>query len=123
MDLQLSHIALVALGGALGSLGRHVVTLRITRSFGAGFPWGTFAVNLSGAALIGALWGVAGDSRAVWAGLAVGVLGSYTTVSSFALQTDALWSQGARGRAVANVALSLTLCPLAVVAGRWLVAG
>lgn len=117
MTLTPLHLALVAIGGALGGLARHLVSLAIARRFGEAFPWATLAVNVSGAAAIGALaalWleegGPAPGALPLWAGLAVGVLGSYTTVSTFALQTLALLRRGLVGRAAANVAASTALC-------------
>lgn len=116
MQMQLAQIGLVALGGALGGIGRHAVSGLVARRWGEAFPWGTLAVNVSGAVLIGVLAGLILDpDRAVrhpslWLGLVTGMLGSYTTVSSFSLQTLALLRGGETGRALANVALSLGLC-------------
>lgn len=119
-------IALAALGGAVGSLARFWVSGVIARRFGETFPWGTLAVNVSGAATIGVLAALllapethAVRHPAVWAALVTGVLGSYTTVSSFSLQTLALARNGEGARAAANVALSIVLC-LGAAACAWL---
>jgi CrcB protein len=119
-------LALVALGGGLGSMVRFWVSGMVARRFGETFPWGTLVVNVTGAAAIGALAAVlmaptthAIQNVTVWTGLVVGLLGSYTTVSSFSLQTLALARNGEAGRALANIAFSLALC-LGAAAGTWL---
>ena len=117
MEAGLGYALLVALGGALGGVSRHYVSGAVAARLGEAFPWGTLAVNASGAALIGLLAGVA-ERGGAWMFLAVGVLGAYTTVSTFALQTLSLWRGGAWGRAVVNMALSLGLC-LALAAAGW----
>lgn len=112
----------VAIGGALGSLGRVIVAETVTRRFGAGFPYGTLVVNVTGAAAIGALAPVLlaqGPSPAQGFPtllLIIGVLGSYTTVSSFSLQTLALIQERAWRGVVANVLGSVLCC----LAAAWL---
>lgn len=110
---------LIALGGALGGVARFWLTGFVGRRIGESFPWGTLAVNVSGAFLIGLLWAAAGDSPA-WRYLAYGLLGSYTTVSAFSLQTLTLARDGRPAAALGNVALSLAACFAAVAAGAWL---
>lgn len=87
---------LVALGGALGAAARYVV-----ERYGAGRwgePWGTFVVNVTGSLLLGLLLGVAPDGDAATV-LGVGVLGSYTTFSAYAVQVV----RGAAGYALLSV--------------------
>ena len=110
-------LAFVAIGGGIGSMLRFWVSGVVGRRYGETFPWGTLAVNLTGAAAIGVLAAVllAPDGgtvlhRPAWEGLVIGVLGAYTTVSSFSLQTLALARNGEAGRAVANILLSIGLC-------------
>ena len=107
----------VALGGGLGSVARFLVAGVVERRLGVAFPWGTLVVNVTGACLIGILAALLlspGDHSvlrpALWLGFVIGVLGSYTTVSSFSLQTLALLRDGETGRALANVAASVLLC-------------
>lgn len=126
MPEGLIALALVAVGGALGSMARFWLSGVVARRYGETFPWGTLSVNVTGSAAIGVLAalllspdGPAVGHGAAWAGLAIGVLGSFTTVSSFALQTLVLARSGETGRALANIALSLGLCLLAVAAA-WL---
>ncbi len=126
LSVTLGTLALVALGGGLGSMARFWVSGVIARRYGETFPWGTLVVNVTGAAAIGMLGALllAPGTRTVahptvWAGLVSGLLGSYTTVSSFSLQTLALARSGEFGRALANIVLSLALC-LAAAAATWL---
>ncbi|MRH20733.1 fluoride efflux transporter CrcB [Rhodovulum strictum] len=126
MAEALIALGLVALGGAVGSVARFWLSGVVARRFGETFPLGTLTVNVTGAVAIGVLAALLLapgtheiGNRTLWAGLAVGILGSYTTVSSFSLQTLALARNGETGRALANIVLSLALC-LAAAAGGWL---
>ncbi|WP_101341844.1 fluoride efflux transporter CrcB (plasmid) [Cereibacter azotoformans] len=117
MDFELAQLGLVALGGALGGTLRYAISGLVARRWGESFPWGTLVVNVTGAGLIGALAAlvvVPGDHAvlrpSLWLVFVTGVLGSYTTVSSFSLQTLALLRQGETGRGLANVAGSVGLC-------------
>jgi len=113
--------ALVALGAAVGTPARFLISGVVARRFGETFPWGTLVVNVSGCVIMGVLAafakkeGLSADSE-TWLLAATGFLGSYTTVSSFALQTSALVRDGERRPAAGYVLLSLVLC-LAAVAG------
>lgn len=120
MTPSLASLLLIALGGAVGGMGRLWVSSVVTRRFGEAFPWGILVVNVSGAAVIGCLAALllsrethVADASQLWAGLVVGLLGSYTTVSSFSLQTLALAREGEVFRAGLNVAASFLLCLLA----------
>ncbi len=118
------QILLVFFGGALGAAGRHWVSGLVARRAGETFPWGTLVVNVSGALALGLLAGAVlavgtpAESYA-WSFLAVGVLGSYTTVSSFSLQTLELIRGGEGGQAFWNVILSFVLCLAAATLGLW----
>ena len=113
----------VALGGALGSVARYACSGLAVRWLGSGFPWGTFFVNATGSCAIGVLAALAthgerpligGDARAF---LIVGVLGGFTTFSSFSLETLTLARGGQLGAASANVLLSVVVCLVAVWLG------
>ncbi len=113
----------IALGGAIGSVARAWTTNAMVRIAGAHFPWGTILINVAGSFIIGFFgaltasdgrFQVHADARAF---VMVGICGGYTTFSSFSLQTLDLLRDGKPGAAFANVALSLTLCLLAVTAG------
>jgi fluoride exporter len=116
-------LLLVALGGAAGGLLRVWVTAAVDRRAGARLPWGTFSVNLSGSALLGLGAGLVlgrglePAALPLWVLLAVGVLGSYTTVSSFALQAHALARGGRRAAAAAYGAATICGCLAAAAAG------
>jgi CrcB protein len=115
----------VAIGGALGSVARYWCAGLMARVAGVTFPWGTLLVNVLGSAVIGVLAGlvavdgkplIASDMRAF---LMVGVLGGYTTFSSFSLDTLNLARAGAWGAATANVVSSVVLCLAAVAIGYY----
>ncbi len=125
MSIGLTGLLLVAGGGALGGMGRLALANLVARRLGAAFPWGTLAVNLSGALLMGLLAGVLGPSAPggagpLWQLLAIGLLGGYTTVSSLSLQTLTLWQQGRIHAALANLLVTLIVGLLALVLGWWL---
>lgn len=119
-------ICLVALGGGLGGMARFWVSGVIARRYGETFPWGTMVVNVTGAAMIGVLGAMllTPETHAVrhiplWAVFVVGLLGSYTTVSSFSLQTLALARDGEFAHALGNVLTSLALC-ISAAAGTYI---
>ena len=112
----------VALGGALGSVARYACSGIAVRWLGAGFPYGTLFVNVAGSFAIGLLAALAsadskpiviGDTRAF---LMIGVLGGFTTFSSFSLETLNLARSGQLAAAGWNAAASLVLC----LVGVWL---
>ena len=111
----------VALGSALGGPARYFVSGVVGRRIGETFPWGTMVVNATGAFLIGLMAAAATGSLmalpVAWPLAVTGFLGSYTTVSSFSLQTLALARDGEMLKAAGNVLLSLLLCLPAVVIG------
>jgi len=113
----------VALGGALGSVARYACSGVAVRWLGAGFPYGTLFVNVTGSFTIGLLAAlVAADGRPelgadARAFLLVGVLGGFTTFSSFSLETLNLARSGALAPAMLNVAGSVVLCLAAVSFG------
>jgi len=114
------ELLLVGAGGAAGGAARLLLTRLVDGRLAADFPWGTLFVNLSGALLIGALagWSTAmHDTASAWPVLAVGVIGSYTTVSAFSLQTVELFDQGRRGAALINAAATVGGCLALAAAG------
>ncbi|SDK02459.1 fluoride efflux transporter FluC [Billgrantia gudaonensis] len=114
----------VTLGGAVGGMARLAVVDVVGRRLSTRFPWGTLAVNLSGAWLMGMLAGGGGlVAGPAWSLLAIGLLGGYTTVSSFSLQTLTLWQQGRESLAVGYVAVTLLAGLGALAMGAWLAGG
>ena len=113
--------AMVMLGAMAGTPARFFVSGAVARRFGETFPWGTLVVTVSGCVVMGAVAAFArahglSSASETWLLVVTGFLGSYTTVSSFALQTLALVRDSERGPALGYIGLSLTLC-LAAVAG------
>ena len=107
----------VGLLGGLGALARFFVDGFIAGRFGRDFPLGTFVVNMSGAAVLGLLVGLGfvGD-RLLLAGTAT--IGSYTTFSTWMLESQHLVEDGELAMAGANVLLSLGVGLGAVALGR-----
>ncbi len=115
----------VALGGALGSVGRYWLSGLVAAQVGQSFPWGTLVVNVSGCFVIGFFWTMTGpDGRWLvpeWFRqpfFMLGVCGGYTTFSSFSLQTLNLMQDREWLYAGGNVVLSVVLCLVAVWAGH-----
>ncbi|GAB4320230.1 MAG: fluoride efflux transporter CrcB [Bacteroidales bacterium] len=120
--MQWIKVLYLITGGAAGTLMRYFVSGLVHRYSGAGFPWGTLFVNVSGALIMGILWGifeVRGYSSPVRIFLLIGLLGGYTTFSSFAIETLNLWREGEYWPAVAYVAMS-NILGFAAVAGGFL---
>lgn len=118
--LEAGTVFAVAAGGALGSLGRYAVGLRLPHTPGE-FPWGTLLVNVSGALVMGILvaWLVLrpGSHRLARPFLGVGVLGGWTTFSALAVETVGLVGSGHSIKAVLYLVLTFSLGVLAVLAG------
>jgi CrcB protein len=121
MAFSMTHIFLVAAGGAVGSVLRYLVGLWTLRSFGPSFPWGTLTVNVTGSFLIGVLAEVIarkfGASAEMRVFLITGILGGYTTFSAFSLDAITLLERGEPVTALIYVASSVLLSALAVFAG------
>ena len=120
-----SQYLVIALGGALGSVLRFWIGSGIDTAVSKGgqiFPWGTIVVNITGCFIIGLFATLTGaEGRWLVPSLArpfvmIGILGGYTTFSSFSLQTLNLWNDNQRWEAAANILISVVLC----LAGVWL---
>jgi len=110
----------VMVGGAVGSGARYLTGRAMTALLGPDYPFGTLAVNLIGGLLMGVLVGVLARNTASEAGrllLAVGVLGGFTTFSSFSLDVVTLIERGAIGVAFGYILLSVIGSIVAVFAG------
>jgi CrcB protein len=124
-----TYLAVMA-GGAVGTGIRMYITMWMAAQYGENFPWGTILVNIVGCFVIGLFSGLTGPdglfltSPLVRLVVMVGVLGGFTTFSSFSLQTLALLSDGKWLDASANVLVSVIFCLLAtwgglLLAGCW----
>jgi CrcB protein len=123
--MTLQHILIVAAGGALGSVCRHLVGAAGLRLFGPGFPWWTLAVNVVGSTAIGLVAGwlahrAGPTSEAMRLLVTTGFLGGFTTFSAFSLDTLVLWERGQPALAAAYVSATLALSLGGVVAGLML---
>ena len=101
------NLLLVALGGALGSVARYALSTFVLRASGTLFPLGTFAVNLLGCLVFGVIAGAAEQrvalTPAARAFLLVGILGGFTTFSSYAFESFTLMQDGQFAAAALNV--------------------
>jgi CrcB protein len=107
----------VALIGGAGSIARFLVDGAISSAAGRDFPLGTMVVNISGAVMLGLLTGLAlGHDEALLAGTAA--VGSYTTFSTWMLETQRLAEERQYRKAVVNVVISLVLGVASAAVGR-----
>jgi CrcB protein len=116
----MSQVIAIAVGGAFGSVLRYGLSTWVHTLVGRGFPYGTLAVNVLGCLAMGFLFVLLvermGESVLWRAGLLIGVLGGFTTFSTFSIETFNLIEQGAMAKAAGNMAASLVLC----VGATWL---
>ena len=111
----------LAVGGAFGAVSRYLVQGWVQDFTGGRFPWGTFAVNITGSFMLGLVFALAMDrsvlSPEVRVPLMVGFIGSYTTFSTLMLESWVLVEEGDVLRMFANLAGSVIIGMIAVVAG------
>lgn len=118
----MNHFIVVALGGAVGAVLRFFVSTAVYQWLGRGFPYGTLAVNVFGSFLIGLLTEALVLQRIAItieyrSAILVGMLGSFTTFSTFSLETLYLIEQGSFTKAALNVLVSVLSCIFAVWIG------
>ena len=122
----MSQLAAIAGGGAIGALLRFWVSGAVYSLTGRGFPWGTFLVNVLGSFLMGLLVILlierTGSGPGLRAFLLIGLLGAFTTFSTFSIETINLIEGGQLVRALFNAILSVVVCVgaagLGVILGR-----
>jgi len=117
----------IAVGGAIGAVARHYASGQVMRLVGMGFPFGTLLVNVVGSFAMGALveamalrWSVGPELRGF---LTVGVLGAFTTFSTFSLDFVVLTERGQLGFAVLYAVVSVALSVAGLFAGMHLLRG
>lgn len=110
----MGQVLAIGIGGAIGSLLRFWMSGWVHALAGRGFPYGTLTVNVLGCLAMGVLFVLLterfSDNAVLRAGMLIGVLGGFTTFSSFSIETFNLIEQGAHFKALTNMALSLALC-------------
>ena len=117
-------ILLIGLGSFLGGISRYLVTIYIHNRYLSNFPFGTLAVNVIGCFLIGLVYGITekGNLSAEWRiFLATGILGGFTTFSSFSHETVTLLREKEYLYAFSNLGLSIFLGHAATLAGIFLI--
>jgi len=116
----------IAAGSALGGVARYFCTGVASRLLGETFPWGTLFVNVTGSFIIGFFATLTGPDGRIFAGtttrqfVMTGILGGFTTFSSFSLQSLNLANDGEWLQAGGNVVGSVVLCLVAVWLGHML---
>jgi CrcB protein len=120
---MLRNSILVFLGGGIGAVARYWFSGAVHRVLPADFPYGTMAVNVVGCFLIGIMMALF-DGRTTMSPSArvfitIGVLGGFTTFSTFSFETVSLFRNGEVARACANAFVTMTLC-LAGTAAAWM---
>ncbi len=112
--MLLTNYVAIALGGAIGACFRYVLSEWMLLLFGRAFPFGTLLVNILGAFAIGVLYGLLLSEQInpnPWRiFIGIGVLGAFTTFSTFSLDTLLLIQQGDIVKAALNVLLNVFLC-------------
>jgi CrcB protein len=120
---MLKTLMFIAVGGALGAVMRFLSQATVYELVGKTFPYGTLFVNVTGSFLMGLLSIFLVEKfnlSAEWhLAILVGVLGSFTTFSTFSLETLVLFEQGDMFKAMTNILLSVILCVAAVWAGAF----
>jgi CrcB protein len=110
----MTQVIAIAAGGAAGALLRYWVSNGIHAVLGRGFPYGTLTVNVVGSLLMGFLyiWLIErlATGPVLRAFLLIGVLGAFTTFSTFSVETLNLVESGQLGKAILNVLISVVVC-------------
>jgi fluoride exporter len=110
----------IALGGAVGAVLRFSVST-LLYSQGGNFPWGTLAVNILGSFLLALFMGWSGSEHHTWNFfLAIGLLGAFTTFSTFSMETFLLFKMAKAWLAILNMLANMGLGLVVAIAGFYL---
>ncbi len=113
------NLLIIGCGGFLGAISRFLVSELVYTFIGAGMPYGTLVVNLSGSFLLGIVAQIGLSGNLLPAGInsfvGIGFLGAFTTFSTFSVQTLELLESGSLLKAFLNIFLNITLCLI----GAW----
>lgn len=123
---MLSHLILVAFGGALGASARYLTNLAALRLAGPNFPWGTLTVNIVGSFVMGVFIAylarrAGGTSAELRSFIATGFLGGFTTFSAFSLDFASMWERGDQWTGAVYLAVTVVVSIFALFAGLSLV--
>lgn len=114
----------VGAGGFAGAIARYAVDGFVSNRVRGAFPWGTFAVNVSGTFVLGLIFAALTERYlphpTVRLALTTGFLGAYTTFSTYMFETMRLAEDGAKWMAAGNILAGVAAGLIAVVAGTWL---
>ena len=115
------NLLLIGVGGFAGAVARYLLDARVSTLSGGAFPWGTFAVNVSGSFALGLLFALVTERAAlppeVRGPLMIGFIGAYTTFSTLMLESWRLIEDGAWLLAALNLGGSVLVGMFALVAG------
>jgi CrcB protein len=118
-------VLLVGIGGALGSIARYLSGVAVGRVWPSSFPLATMLINITGSLIMGLFIGWLARTTPAWQAdarlfFAVGVLGGFTTLSSFSLDTVVLLERGEVAQAAVYVTVSIAVSIVALFVGLWL---
>jgi len=121
-------IAGLALAGAVGTLTRFAIGKAVQQWVGAGFPWGTIAINISGCFLFGFFWALGGERMVISSEarllILTGFMGAYTTFSTFVFESSQMLADKEWLLVLANISIQnvvgIALFFLGLFLGRWI---
>jgi CrcB protein len=124
MEVVMLNALAVGCGGFIGAVSRYLLSMFINRSNNSGFPISTLIINILGSFLIGLLTEILinlyPNNKKMQLFLTTGILGGFTTFSTFSLETINLYQNGNTIFAITNVVLSIAFCLVGVVLGKML---